>query len=437
LATAIFKNKALFSLPVASKWARLFLWFFVSALAATQVGRYVQKGFHAEQAVDFRNIYVGSEIWKEGGNAYSDSELKSHWKKIAEKEKLPPNKAPGLPDLALLYPPQALIFFSIFTSLDYSNAVILFQIILALQIPVMAFILMKITTKLSYKTGCVFWVLTILSCKMVCNSIEVGQPSLILINLVFMALYFTINNYKQSLTFILFFFAMIKPTVGLLCGSGFVFNRKYFLLAGMIVLLSLSLFIAMGQRSITYFSEQLDGLQHAYSTGTEGFPFTFDAMSNTNLESLYVHVVPELSGINWLKISFVILAIVLFVLHRNYFRNNKIMNLGFWAACSLVFVYHKYYDLLILIPVAFLFIVQDQRLLKFAGYWFWFHLILPYNALGEFGISDNLKDSLQMQNSLIPFVFFILICSSAAGFLPLKSGKKQSNITQGSYVHIT
>lgn len=75
------------------------------------------------EAVDFRNVYVGALLLREGADPYDDAALKARWIDIAAGDAaLQAATLPGLPNNPLLYPPWALPLFTPFILLPFKAA---------------------------------------------------------------------------------------------------------------------------------------------------------------------------------------------------------------------------------------------------------------------------------------------------------------------------
>ena len=118
-----------FSFPI---WIRILL----GIVALANLFRVFEKPLDANQAVDFRNVYVGQLLLVEGKNPYDDKVLKDRWYQLTQEEGIESVSEPGFPHNPLVYPPWALALFSPFSLCSYSVAYVIWYIL----IPVFLFV---------------------------------------------------------------------------------------------------------------------------------------------------------------------------------------------------------------------------------------------------------------------------------------------------------
>lgn len=238
--------------------------------------------------------------------------------------------------------------------------------------------------------------------------VNVGQLTPLFISL-FLGLLLLKDSQKWFYTlgsFLLFF----KPTLGImLAGNALSRGRKDFLLFMLAGTFSFGALFLQGRTGFEGLLEQGRGqVKAAYSVDHPNYPFTFEAMSNTQLQSVcaLIHV-----G-NSLYVIITVLLCILFVVAAVLFlkkKDNRALEV-FAVLASLIFTYHKYYDLLLLIPFSFYFLNNSNILLKYVFGFLIIHLLLPYSLLKVAGIGNTVVNSLQFMNSILPLLLgFIMI----------------------------
>lgn len=407
----------------AVKWGlRVFL-FIVAALQLSRLESFKQK---PERAIDFRNIYIGSRLLNENKNPYTDSLIKNTWSLVRKEENLDKNLDPGLPSMGLLYPPLLLHLCRPFAFLGYTQSVLMIKIILFLNIFLMGWLLKRY----SNLNGLKLWLpgvwFFLFALKPVVNMVNVGQLTPLFLSLFFGLLLLKDSQKWGYLVGSLFLF--LKPTIGIvLAGNAIGRGKKhflFFLLAGSI---SLSLLFFQGSAVFKGLLEQGRGqVAAAYDLEDPVYPYTFEAMSNTQLQS----VCAIFGGSNVLCITMSITMLLLFITAAGLFfraKNYKALEV-FCVLASLIFTYHKYYDLLLLIPFAFYFLNNKDVLLKGIFCFLIIHLLLPYNLFKIAGLGNTMVNSLQFINSILPFVLTLTMAYGA--FRTLLQNKVQQTLSR-------
>jgi hypothetical protein len=405
------ENKAAFwfgicGMPPAKKWGLLFLLFLI---ALAQSFRLEGLRSHPENAIDFRNIYIGAVLISSNQDPYDDNAIKSTWTLIQKRENLEQNIAPGLPTMALLYPPITLYAAWPFTLMNYANAVGLFKGILLLQLLIFPWLLARWFRTIGIAIGVIPLLLLLLAIKPTMNMVNVGQPSLLFINAILLAMCLVAEKRQIWYTHILLFFGMFKPTLGGIIGAFYLNNWSRILFAVLIIGLTFLAFLGTDNTAISNYQFQANGqLSAAYDPGAAEFPCTFEAMSNTQMDSVLALL--HTTG----KAALVIKAILLLLCAVFYFKRRGRDSYGFvWLLplilASLVFTYHKYYDLILLLPFAINILVGKSRLGIALGLWLLLHLLVPYKILSVAGLPPHVADLLQFQNSIIPLVWIVAL----------------------------
>lgn len=366
----------------------------------------------AEETVDFRNIYLGAVLTKSNQNPYNDSLVKIEWERIRKAENLNQNIQPGLPTLGILYPNLLFKLFMPITYISFTYASMFIKIFVLLNLILFCFLIHEFLKRQGINIGLAIIILGIFALKPSVNLINVGQISPFLFNMLFLLVTFRVKQKSNWVQLFISFLLYLKPTVAFASlPSIFTAKRKEILiyLAGPACVLAYFLF--SGNTIVSSYLIQAQGqVANAYNPNVAEFPFTFEAMSNTQIESVFAltHIPKNL----WLIIK-ATLALVTFVF---FWKRKAKMSVDdlllFGILTTLTFTYHKYYDLLLILPFAICWFYKNSSIKKLFSVCFLIHLLFPYNFLKTIHLPDNLTNNLQFLNSIFPLLALLLILTN-------------------------
>ena len=251
---------------------------------------------NAETQIDFRNMYVGSSILIQNKNPYSDTLLKNSWEKIASHEKIEKGLNIGLPNMPLLYFPNALVFYSPFLVFNYSLSALINQCITLLLVLGCAFFTIRILSLYHIHLG-TFSQITIyatwFASKATVNTINVGQPMWYSLFFCLLACYlFKKSNYIFGA--LVLSLATIKPTLAL---PFFLFlfiteNKKWVIISSIISVLFLIIpTLIYNPKLWDLFNGlilQIKGYKEYISSEyTQGFTYSFEVLSNSSWSGIF------------------------------------------------------------------------------------------------------------------------------------------------------
>ncbi len=371
---------------------------------------------NAETQIDFRNMYVGSSILIQNKNPYSDTLLKNSWEKIASHEKIEKGLNIGLPNMPLLYFPNALVFYSPFLVFNYSLSALINQCITLLLVLGCAFFTIRILSLYHIHLG-TFSQITIyatwFASKATVNTINVGQPMWYSLFFCLLACYlFKKSNYIFGA--LVLSLATIKPTLAI---PFFIFlfiteNKKWVIISSIISVLFLIIpTLIYNPKLWDLFNGlilQIKGYKEYISSEyTQGFTYSFEVLSNSSWSGIFYFNKNLLFILN--AISFLSLMASIFLYSKNKKYELHVLIMIFFV--TLGSIHHKYYDTLILLFPVILMIFNAQFYIDFwnklaLSIWF-FGALLPIKALERI-FQINIPEEWQMVNSytiLLGFIF--------------------------------
>lgn len=343
--------------------------------------------FNLNSAIDFRNVYLGSKLWLQGLNPYDDGPLKSIWLDICDTYPISRNYPPGLPTNFLVYPPAALLLYLPFSLFSWPTAAFLnlFISILCLAFTIQLWTKLS-PIKLSRLQQVIIW-LTVFAFKGTMHALYVGQPTFLLLFTGTLSIYLHQHNQKQFLQILLLCITASKPTLAIPFILYFLHDRNWIVLltAGAINIALNSFAILHWSSSallLQSFLSNLDLLKaHVYSS-------FYYASTLTDITILIDYIWNFKHKWYNLFMNLMMLAIAAFALFEK--RNWDVFTrMSFYSFFTLLFGYHLFYDVLLLIPFVILLFPISKRswYLIFA-----LPMFIPVN-----GILNRLSDNLPFE----------------------------------------
>jgi hypothetical protein len=307
-----------------------------------------------QSPIDFRNLYLGSRIWLQGGNPYNDAELKNEWKMVCEEDYLTPQTQPGLPRNFLVYPPYALALYAPFALLNWQSAISLHFILIVLCMLVMVISVLRMHTMpgLHVKYQLLVIALVLIAFKGTAHGAIVGQPSFICIAAALLCYVYTQRNKKRYLAVLLLIIASIKPTVALPLWIFLAIHREWRIIFPALAGLFISLCAVMLAYSdifsiIEAFMDNGKLLQAILYERGPDYPYNYHMISGTQLT-----IIPEvLIGYHaeWIGALILLAGSVYVYIKRN--TTSRLYQLCVLIVTCLLATYHLFYDMMMLLPL--------------------------------------------------------------------------------------
>lgn len=405
------KNKLtkLFEIPGISVYKKVLIIGVLLITSLIQLTR--QKSFtkDAEETVDFRNIYLGAVLTKSNQNPYNDSLVKIEWERIRKAENLNQNIQPGLPTLGILYPNLLFKLFIPITYISFTYASMFIKIFVLLNLILFCFLIGQCLNKQGINLGIGILILGVFAFKPTVNLINVGQISPFFFNILLLIFNKAPKQRSNVVQTLYSFLLYLKPTIAFASLPAIFFEKRKTMLFYMIGAAGVAIYFFLGGQALisAYFQQAQGQVGNAYNPNDIEFPYTFEAMSNTQIESVFALI--GLPKTSWMVLKIIILVIVVstFFLYRKKLTPFELLNWGIIG--TLLFTYHKYYDLLLLLPLIITWFYSKKRVLRIVSIAFLLHLLIPYNLLNRIGDSTRIADNLQFFNSVLPLIVLLLL----------------------------
>jgi hypothetical protein len=312
--------------------------------------------FSKQTSIDFRNLYLGSRIWLEGGNPYTDSELKKEWAAVCEEEYLDPETQPGLPQNFLVYPPYALILFAPFGLLNWHAAIVLHFIMELFCLIVIIISVLKAypDPRIAFKYKFLVLTAVLLGLKGTAHAAVVGQPSFVCIAAALLA-YVYVQRNKKYIAPLLLIVASIKPTIALPIWLFLIIHKEwktiFSALAGIFILLCAVLLAYTDMYAIVEsFIRNGIALQSLiYEHGTD-YPYNYHMVSGTQLQIIIELITAKATDIQtWISAAILLAGSIYVYVKRN--NTSRLYQLCILIVTCLLATYHLFYDTMMLLPV--------------------------------------------------------------------------------------
>jgi hypothetical protein len=347
----------------------------------------VQEPLGPNRAVDFRNVYVGSQLLWQGENPYDDELLKAHWKEIIAAEDIPFTTQPGLPVTPLLYPPWALGLFGLIAFLPYKIAYLIWYLLIPIMLALAVF--WGGSWVMGKKPEGWGWLLDMgLLCLAFKGSVHawvVGQPSFLAYTLLFGALYFDKKG-KIWTAGLLLGLAAFKPTLAIPFGLLLLAKRRWWTLGfgAAVWVLTEAVVMAVQPNFVGLHSAYLTAAsafrELVFSPEMDNYPIHYIMTHLTELTVWfeYVHEGGH-SWYPWLVLAF--LPLIGWVFWKKWQRKSNDQDaLLLFLLGSFLINYFSFYDLWVLLPFVLLYDGLG-RWKPFFCWMLWLPLIIPFHGV--------------------------------------------------------
>ena len=298
---------------------------------------------------DFKPLYVATRVFLQGGNPYEDQLIKKEWQSIKEKENLVDDIEPGLPNFPFIHPPGTLIVLSPLGQLKWQTAkysYFFFNVVITLCSLVL---IGKIGNLLD--SGKELWllVLSFFSFKSSILGLLFGQFFYFSFFFSMMALYCE-KNQKNFLSGLFMALGLLKPTIGFPFLIYLLVKKKYdVFIYSTLIFIVLNLVVAIILPS-SIFGSYLDmtnqslaaGGRNDYSFQNERF---FDL---TSIQTVLFFVTNSRAAVLISSIVFGLFLLSLIIVKRDIYLKNSAYVLIILICSSLLLIYHRTYDCLML-----------------------------------------------------------------------------------------
>lgn len=306
--------------------------------------------------IDFRNLYLGSRIWLEGGNPYNDAELKREWAIVCEEEYLIPETQPGLPQNFLVYPPYALILYAPFALLNWQAAITLNFMLIVFCMFIMIASVFKVQSVpgVPAKYQLLMLAAVLVGMKGTAHAAIVGQPSFICIAAALLSYVYVQRNKKYVATLLLIV-ASMKPAIALPLWIFLLIHKEwrtvFSAMAGIFVLLCAMLLAYTDMYAVlkSFIDNGIQLQRLMYHQGTD-YPYNYHMISGTQLQIILELITHHLAA--WqslISLAIILSASVYIYLKRNI--TSRLYQLCILIIASLLATYHLFYDTMMMLPI--------------------------------------------------------------------------------------
>jgi hypothetical protein len=312
--------------------------------------------FSRQSPIDFRNLYLGSRIWLEGGNPYNDDELKKEWAVVCEEDYMLPETQPGLPQNFLVYPPYALIISAPFALLNWQAAIVLnfILILFCMVLMIMAVFRIHPVPSVHAKYRLLVLALVLIALKGTAHAAIVGQPSFVCIVAVFLS-YLCMQRNKKYLCTLLLIAASLKPTIALPMWLFLIIHKEWKTLfsaiAGILILLFAVLLAYPDPAFIIKSFLQNGAMLQAllYFHGPD-YPYNYHMISGTQLQ-IILELIADASSRYQLWISGILILAGATYVYLKRTTTSRLYQLCILIVTCLLATYHLFYDAMMLLPI--------------------------------------------------------------------------------------
>ena len=350
-----------------NKKVKLILFLILIPALIINLTRYLSNDTFHRYMLDFKPVYVGTLILSKGQNPYDNINIESTWKDICIREGLPEKPGPGLPNNPFLYPPSALIFFYPLVYTDFKTATSVWLILNILFIAGILFLIASLGSFIHSKTDLLLLIILFFATKMSHHGIMVGQPLFFSYFFCLFALFLE-QRKNPILAGIALTFGFVKYTIAFPFLIYFAVKKDFKVLISSIVLIVLSNLVFSVFIPIDVLSSYVDMVIHTTSLGQCN---DFTPINHRFFDMTMVHTILYLV-INNREIVFILAWTTAITILYIMFSRGKLdigkprVILVFFTFYSLLFINHRFIDILILLNV-FL-IMTPSKLLESIGW---------------------------------------------------------------------
>jgi len=298
---------------------------------------------------DFKPLYVATRLFLQGINPYEDKFIKKEWQIIEKEEKLVDNQEPGLPGYPFVHPPATLIILSPFGITTWQIAKYLYFVISFILTICSLLLIAKMGNMLDSRKELWLLLLSFFSFKACMLGLLFGQFFYVSFFFCLMAIHFEIKQ-KPRLSGIFMALGLLKPTIGFPFILYLVARKRYdiFMFSLLIVtVLNLAVLVTLPPSIFDSYIDIMNqtmapGGNNDYSLLNKRF---FDL---TSIQTVIYFISNSRTAVTILS-SVIGLFILLFILlKRDIYLKDSFYSLIIFIIFSLLFVYHRTYDSLLL-----------------------------------------------------------------------------------------
>ena len=344
-------------------------WSLIAILIAFNIFRFYKKDWNYADPIDYRGLFLGSQMMEAKENLYNDSVAAEIWLAHKKAENFESNSDFGDRWVSIMvYPPQAFTLPFLLSKRSWKQARIAWWFVCFLSFISIALLLLKLTN--DPKT---LWLL--LAFKGSFFALALGNPVLLVVAFLFLSIYF--KDTKPILAGLFLAFAMMKFNLAIPIGLWFLYQKNFKLLftAGVCsILLLLPSLLIYDTVIPDYLSKVGSYYQMIYEINERNI-YTF---SNSELTIMLNYYFPQDIGV-WKNINAIGQLLGYVVVAILFFRKKISLNACLLALLlvSFIFSYHLVYDALIFIlPIA----LMESNRHKITAMAFFIALSLPINS---------------------------------------------------------
>ena len=339
----------------------------VAVLAAGASFRVMTTPVSPDSPVDFRPLYLGQLMLLEGENPYDDAALKDTWRTVVEREGFETRLLPGYPRTLLLYPPWAMLLFTVFAATPWMVARVVWWATIPFLILGIAWMVARGASVRRPLVPFVDVLLLVLAFKAADWAVCVGQPMFLCLLLGFASWHFERTN-RLVLSGIALGLASFKVTLVVPFVLLMLYRRRYGVLAtaALIGAVLLAAFLVLNPdpaAAVASHRENAAALRALiFSPENVGYPLAFKMVSRTELAVL-AEVLIRGSGryAHILNLLPLILLLPVWIGPLVQGRVSGVRAFSFFAVMSLLCSHHLHYDCLVLLPLYLLAREADRR----------------------------------------------------------------------------
>jgi hypothetical protein len=385
---------------------------FILVFAATINIYDLISGDFPPQMNDLKPIYVATKVFLNGENPYVDKNIKKEWQVIKEREKLDENVEPGLPNFPFIYPPATMIVFSPLSTISW-QLIKYFYFILNLTITICSLLLIaKIGKIQDSKKELFLLILWFFSIKGCISGLLVGQLFYLSFFFCLLAIYFDIKH-RPLLSSIFLALGLLKPTIAIPFVLYLLIKKRYVIFIYSILIfmiLNLAVFVKLPLHVIESYIECIN--QTTAPGGINDYSFQnkrfFDL---TSIHSIIFFITNSRTAVSIISTILSLFLFIFILIKRDIYLKDSVYALIIFIFYSLLFIYHRIYDSLIL-SVIFMWLKPSEFIKKIK--WkilFILPVLLPITGL-VLKLKPNIPETIyyfMLLNVPISLVIFFLI----------------------------
>jgi hypothetical protein len=298
---------------------------------------------------DFKPLYVATRVFLKGGNPYEDKSIKKEWQIIRKEEKLVDYEEPGFPNFPFVHPPATLVVLSPLGTIKWQivkHIYFIFNLIITIC---SLLLIAKMGNILNSKKELWLLVLSFFSFKACILGLLFGQFFYFSFFFCIMAIYFDFKQ-KSFLASIFMALGLLKPTIGIPFILYLLIKKRYYIFIYsilMFIVLNLAVFVIL---SPSIFKSYIDitnqslapGGINDYSIQNKQF---FDL---TSINAIIFFITNSRTAVSIILTILSLFIFVFILLKREIFLKDSTYALIIFILCSLLFIYHRPYDSLML-----------------------------------------------------------------------------------------